>query len=378
MVTRRPAGRNYLTVAAIAFKQGAADVYAFAISGRDIPRIAEISRIKRDRSGLVGFQRKEIQQHVKQITDYLNKGPGLFPNALILAVMPDVRFVQTRGRQTDSKGAPKPGHLEIPIYGDGQAPAAWIVDGQQRSIALAKSAFPDLFVPVIAFVSGSLEVQRQQFILVNRAKPLSGQLVNELLPETDEVFLPKDLALNKLPAQLCSALHSGSKSPFRGRVSRKSELLTRKDVFNDSAIIGMIRDRINLPAGALTHLKGFKPGAADVTTMYRILVAYWGAVAETFPDAWRLPPEKSRLTHSAGLKAMGSLMDRIAARVDLGRKDLMRVFAKELQPLARVCCWTEGVWPYIDRDWHAIEQTTRSVNDLTRALTSLYMDTVRQ
>ncbi len=377
MVTRKPAGREYLTVAAISFKQGDTDVYAFAISGKDIPRIAEISRIKRDKTGLVGFQRKEIQQHVKQITDYLNKGPGLFPNALILAVMPAVRFMQTRGRQTDPSGAPKPGHLEIPIYSDGRA-AAWIVDGQQRSIALAKSGFPDLLVPVIAFVSGSLDVQRQQFILVNRAKPLSGQLVNELLPETDNVFLPKDLAFNKLPAQLCSALHSGSKSPFRGRVSRKSELLTRKDVFNDSAIIAMIRDRINLPAGALTHLKGFKPGEADMTSMYRILEAYWSAVADTFPDAWRLPPERSRLTHSAGLKAMGSLMDRIAARVNLDRKDLKRIFAKELQPLARVCCWTQGVWPYIDRDWHAIEQTTRSVNDLTRALTSLYMDTVRE
>lgn len=377
MASRRKVGLEYHEVAAISFKQGDTCVYTCAIAGKDISRIAEISRISRDGKKLQGFQRREIQHHVKEITDYLNKGPSLFPNAIILAVSPTVRFKHVRGPNTRPKDEPKLGWLEIPIYEEGQK-AAWIVDGQQRSLALAKSSGAELVIPVVAFVSASLDVQRQQFILVNRAKPLSGQLVNELLPETDEMFLPKDLALIKVPSQLCAALHDSTKSPFHGRITRKSERASRKDMFNDSSIIAMIRDRINQPMGALTHLKGFKPGTSNVGEMYRILDAYWSAVAEVFPDAWSLPPEKSRLTHSAGIRAMGTLMDRISGRLNLNRKDLKRLYKAELQPLSNLCRWTSGVWPYIEREWNDIEQTSRSVGELTRALNSLYMESVRE
>jgi DGQHR domain-containing protein len=74
---------------------------------------------------------------------------------------------------------------------------AWIVDGQQRSLALAKADNPDIAVPVIGFVSDSLAIRREQFILVNKAKPLPTRLINELLPETGDILLPRDLQCPK-------------------------------------------------------------------------------------------------------------------------------------------------------------------------------------
>lgn len=371
---KKPIEQQTLRVSAIAFEQGDHKLYTFAIAGKRVSEIADFSRLKKGETGdLLGFQRKEIQQHVKQIADYLNQGAMLFPNAIILAISPGLKFERARGqRAANVEAGGQIGYLNLPIGGDDRK-EAWIVDGQQRSLALAKSKNPELPVPVIAFESTSVDMQRQQFILVNRAKPLSQQLVNELLPVTDEKYLPKNLALNKVPSTLCSLLNDGPKSPFCGRISRKSEKTTRPDSFNDTAIIDMIRERINTPLGALAHLKGFVGERSDHDAMYKILEAYWSAVATVFPDAWALPPSKSRLTHSAGIKAMGSLLDRIASRVNLKQERLKNAFVKELTPMASSCAWTAGRWPYIGVQWNAIEKTPKNVHELTRALTSLYM-----
>src|SRR3546814_17643747 len=72
--------------------------------------------------------------------------------------------------------------LRLPRLSDGSK-CAWIVDGQQRSTALARAGDGNLPVPVIAFVSDDLQVHRAQFILVNKARPLPKRMVAELLPE---------------------------------------------------------------------------------------------------------------------------------------------------------------------------------------------------
>jgi hypothetical protein len=45
--------------------------------------------------------------------------------------------------------------------------------------------------PAVAFVADSLNVHREQFILIHKARPLPERLINELLPETDLVSLAK-------------------------------------------------------------------------------------------------------------------------------------------------------------------------------------------
>src|SRR5262245_43157027 len=88
-----------ISVRALRTKQGeGVDVFSFFIRGADITRVAEISRITReDSDGLKGFQRKEIQNHVRGIIEYLDRGSVLFPNAIILALSPEVKFTQSRG-----------------------------------------------------------------------------------------------------------------------------------------------------------------------------------------------------------------------------------------------------------------------------------------
>lgn len=371
----RRARTSSLVTNALEFKQGEAKIYSFALPGDQLTQIADLSRVKRigKKHELQGFQRAEIQRHVREITDYLDRGPNLFPNAVILALSPEVTFAKKRGTKTVKVNVPgvEAGVLSIPIRPENEK-VAWIVDGQQRSLALSRSKNGALLVPVVAFESASIETHRQQFILVNRAKGLSQRLVHELLPETDDALLPRDLAAAKIPSELCNLLNRNTKSPFHNRISRASEKVDKTSII-DSAVVGMIRDRINGTSGALLHLKGDGRSTGDIREMYRLLEAYWSAVSATFPDAWALPPDKSRLTSAAGITVMGVMMDRICARAGYRHADLQSTFRGELATVAKQCAWTSGTWPGIAMPWNALEKTPKSMSRVIQHLGAAYV-----
>lgn len=365
--------KTEIVVRALHTQQGdGLDVYAFFIKGADIVRVADISRVERDDSDeLKGFQRPEIRSHVKGIVDYLNQGKVLFPNAIILAMSPGVRFAASRGtKPTGDEGIAQGGTLTIPVYQEGKR-VAWIVDGQQRSLALAQASKHEIAVPVVGFVSDSLEVQREQFILVNKAKPLPSRLINELLPETGGILLPRDLSSRKVPSEICGLLNRDPNSPFFKLIKRPSDRGSSGAVITDTAVIKMIRNSMNNPLGALAPYKATAREGADVEAMYRLLCTFWAAVKATFPEAWGLDPRHSRLMHTAGIEAMGVLMDRIFAKLAGGEEDVKTV-QKELERVAPHCRWTKGTWDSLGVPWNEIQNLPRDIKRLQDALVRAY------
>ena len=359
-----------LTIRALCTQQGdGTDVYAFFIAGGDLLRIAEISRVHRDESGLLqGFQRKEIRAHVRSIVEFLDQGPVLFPNAIILALSPSATFTRARGtKPTGDARASDAGTLRIPANLDGPK-AAWIVDGQQRSIALSQSKNPSFPVPVIAFVSEDLAIHREQFILVNKARPLPPRLINELLPEV-EARLPRDLAPRRIPSELVNLLNTSWDSPFQGLIRRPSDEDGR-GVIVDTALVDVVASSIKSPLGALAPFKASASAPADGAAMYGVLTAFWSAVRDTFPEAWGLPPTESRLMHSAGIRAMGFLMDRVMSRFARG-DDPYRHALASLSSIAPHCRWTQGRWPGLDREWNQFESVGKDVRALSDQLIRL-------
>lgn len=358
-----------LAVRAVRTQQADKAVYAFFVAGADLLKIAEISRVHRDAEGsLQGFQRKGIKSHVQAITEFLDRGPVLFPNAIILAISPKARFTQTRGEKPggDVRSC-EAGTLRIPLTTDGLK-AAWIVDGQQRSIALSQARDKSFPVPVVAFVSEELSVHREQFILVNKAKPLDPRLIDELLPEVDTVF-PRDLSSRKVPSELVNRLRTSPDSPFRSLIRRPSDECPTA-VVTDSALIKAIRNSINSALGSLAPYKATGDQPADVDAMYKMLVAYWGAVRDVFPEAWGRPPTESRLMHSAGIEAMSLLMDRIMSRAAPGA-DLDAHARDALTRIAPHCRWTGGRWQDLQRDWNEIQNIGRDIKLLSGYLARL-------
>lgn len=360
-----------LRLRAVRSKQGnGIDVYSFFIPGERITQIADITRIHRsDQDHLVGFQRDEIKQHVKGIVDYLDSGDVLFPNAIILAFSGEVTFTQARGSKPDGAlDAGEAGTLSIPVRPQGNR-VAWIVDGQQRSLALARSNNGGLNVPVVAFVAADLETRREQFILVNKAKPLPVRLINELLPEVD-THLPRDLVEKKIPSELCEILNRDPESPFYGLIKRMSTRNTPAAVVIDSAVIEMIRVSLKNPNGALAPFRSLGRGPSDTNGMYRVLVDYWRGVRSVFDSAWGMPPTASRLMHSTGIRAMGVLMDRIVTRA-MGYPEPRRHIVTSLHHIAHHCRWTSGVWDELGLEWNEIEQTPRHIRQLSQLLCHL-------
>lgn len=365
-------GRDTLKIRAVRAEQGGGiGIFAFFLYGADINRIADISRIRRDDHELKGFQRREIRDHVKEIIAFLDSGPVLFPNAIILALSPEVEFARSRGRAPDKAcEVGETGTLSIPIYPEGRR-AAWIVDGQQRSLALGAAKDPTIAVPVIGFVSDALSTQREQFILVNKVRPLPTALINELLPEVS-VLLPRDLAAKQLPSALCEALNTDPNSPFHGFIKRESD---RAGIVTDTALIETMKASLKTAAGALGQFRQNGSGN-DTEAMYDALILYWGAVRDIFPDAWGRAPTESRLMHSAGIRAMGALMDTLMLRADAAA-DKGAAVREMLRRLAPHCRWTSGNWEGLGLEWNAIQSTSQHITKLTDHLLHLERDLAR-
>lgn len=370
----RKSTRQSVIVRALRTRQGKGlDVYAFFMRGSDIVKVADISRVERDESNaLKGFQRPEIKTHVRGIVDYLNQGAVLFPNAIILAISQQIRFKESRGTKPEGdQGLGVAGTLEIPVFDEGQR-IAWIVDGQQRSMALAQANNKNFPVPVIAFISDDLGVQREQFILVNKARPLPARLINELLPETSAVLLPRELSSRKIPSQLCETLNRDPNSPFHQIIRRMSDQNRTPAVVTDTAVINMIKHSLNNPLGALAPYRtSGRDHNVDLAAMYRVLLTFWSAVRDVFPEAWGLDSRSSRLMHSAGIEAMGVLMDRIYGRMAGSEADAAEI-KRELLKVAPDCRWTKGTWTSLGLGWNEIQSTPRDIKRLQDALVQIY------
>jgi len=349
-------------------------VYLFALRPAEIELVAGISRISRDdEERLVGYQRKEVRQHVEEIRAYVDQGNVLFPNALILAFDEPLRFKRSRGPSTDD-GLALSGTLEIPLADPGAPRPAWIVDGQQRALALSRAQSNELAVPVAAFVGADLGLQRDQFLRINNARPLPRSLITELLPEVD-TFLPRRLAARKLPSAITDLLNRHPQSPFKGLIKRPSSTDTArtKAVVTDTSVVEMVKARIVESSGCLFPYRNMATGEVDADVVTKLLVDYWRAVRDTFPDAWGLSPFKSRLMHGAGIKAMGTLMDAMVPRHDPRDGQLESAFRHDLGHIANHCRWTAGTWDELGGlPWNGIENTSRAVRMLSNYLVRTY------
>src|SRR6185295_760905 len=331
-------------------------LYLFALTGEEILLIADISRVSRDDADrLLGYQRPELRQHIQDIVEYLDSDNILFPNAIILALSSRVKFTRSRGPQVHDGGV-SAGVLAIPLPGSGQGKPAWIVDGQQRTLALSKSARGTFPVPISGFVADEVDLQRDQFIRVNNQRPLPRGLLTELLPEI-VAPLPAKLAMRKIPAALCDWLSTCERSPFQGLIRRASmsKQQERRAVVSDTAIVRMIEESLGSPSGALFPYRNATTEETNFAGIGGILLAYWQAVKDTFPDDWGRTPAQSRLMHGAGIRAMGRLMDRIMGWHRPADGDLTAYAARELARIAPICRWSGGHWDEIDLAWNEIQ-----------------------
>ena len=351
-------------------------IYLFALTGEELLAAADVSRISRDETGkLIGYQRPEVKRHVQDIVDYLDQDSVLFPHAVIVAFSSKVKFTSSRGPKVRD-GLSTSGHLTIQLpANDDQPKPGWIVDGQQRALAISKSKRTQLPIPVCAFITDDVEVQREQFLRINNAKPLPKGLVTELLPEVSAP-ITAGTAASKLPSALVNSLDQEKTSPFFGLIKRTSTSIENREhaVIPDGPLLKVLRESLVQPSGCLFVYRNIASGEADMERIWLTVVTYWNAVKMTFPDAWGRSPKESRLMHSAGLFAMSRLMDRIMPHISLGTGNAVSVVAEELDLIKPICRWTSGRWDALDLEWNELENVSRHVRALTNLLVRRYVE----
>ncbi len=373
MAKTRPKS-NHLSRRAIRIDQnGKHPLFIFALTGQELLDIADISRISRDQAGkLIGYQRADVKTHINNITEYLDQDNIIFPNSIILAFSSAVKFKMSRGPSVGN-GIGVPGVLEIPLPSHGGAKPAWIVDGQQRVLALEKAHKKDFPVPVNGFVADDLEIQRDQFLRVNSSKPLPRGLITELLPSVNTI-LPANLSKRQMPSAICDWLNQEETSPFFHLIKRSSSKGTpqaKAAVIADTSIVEMIRE--SLEGGCLFPYRNVATNETDFDSIYSILATYWSAVANVFPGAWAKSPKKSRLMGGSGIRSMGLLMDRIMPDIDASQDDATKLVEKELSRIAQHCCWTKGRWEELDLKWDQLQNVSKHQTMLSNYLLRCYM-----
>jgi DGQHR domain-containing protein len=351
-------------------------LYQFALTSEDITAVADISRLSRDETGkLLGYQRAEVRKHVSEIADYLDSEAPLFPHPLIIAFSSKVVFRGSRGIGV-SDGVSSAGDVFIPVPQNGDAKPGWIVDGQQRALALSRSRRKDFPVPVCAFITDDIELQRDQFLRINNARPLPRGLVTELLPEVSSP-LPPRMALRKLPAAICDLLNRDEASPFKGIIHRHSTPKARlsKAVVSDNMVVKMLEESLTNASGCLFPYRNLATGESDHVGIWAVLVTFWSAVRDTFPEAWGLPPTKSRLMHGVGIRAMGKLMDRMMGSIDPRNSDAGKIIRRELAAIAPVCRWTSGSWEGLGAiAWNDLQNVHKHQSSLSNFLIRAYLE----
>jgi hypothetical protein len=134
-----------------------------------------------------------------------------------------------------------------------------------------------------------------------------------------------------------------------------------------------IRESIESPSGVLFPFRNIATGTTDTEGIWRLLVAYWGAVQVTFPEAWGKPASKSRLMHGVGIRAMGRLMDRVMTHVRDDDPNAREIAARELALIAQKCRWTAGSWEDLGMGWNDLQNTPRHISTLSNYLVRIYL-----
>ena len=324
-------------------------VFAFCAKAKDILNFAQIDRIGREQDGtLRGFQRPQVSNHINEIRNYLSHEDAVLPNSVVVAF--------TSGIDVKKKSGGKTATIKISVD---DATKGFIVDGQQRLSALQGLPDKDFEVFVSAILCTSEDELRKQFILINNTRPLPKTLIYELLPTVDG--LPHRLSSRASAAGLVERLNYDESSTLHGQIKQHTN---PTGVIQDTVFQKVIMN--SLSDGALRE---YAQEDDPEEKQFKLISNFYGAVQKVFPDAWKdHKPRTSRLVHSAGILAMGFVMEYIFGKTHSVESDS---FVPFLEKLLDDCAWTCGNWQFGEdnqRPWNSLQYVPRDYLELSQYL----------
>ena len=297
--------------------------YQFTCDGRLLRSIARIDRL--DALSGDGQQRDEIKDHVAKIAEGIRGGTQV-PNSVLLVLQEELTsinedpsedqqpesFIRVRPLQPWVEVPhPESAHqaaqktriveLDFPFRAAAfdEEKAALLVDGQQRTAGLAFvdiEAVPSFFLSVNAVIADAEEA-KNVFHVANSTVKISTQFSRALTATMENA--PGYLKDEQLVAQAVRdlALHNES-SPFKDQVAYpgvKKKGNKPPVAFNSLVQVVTTFNQSGVPVN-------------DAKQLASVVGRAFSIVKNTWPSAWGLRPEKSRLMHGLGLRALAALL----------------------------------------------------------------------
>lgn len=295
--------------------------YQFTCEGRLIRSIAKVDRL--DAISGTGNQRDEIRRHVQNIAKGIGTGTQV-PNPVLLVLIAD----QVVG--LEEEGAPesfvrisplaeftrvtspadenvviqefRPVQIDFPYRAAAfdEEKSALLVDGQQRTAAISLvdvEEVPHVSLSVNAEVASS-EDARAIFMVANSTAKIETQFSRALLAAMDQS--PGYLSNERPRAIAVRVLALEDKdSPFYDLVQYPGRRVAKKPPVAYNSLFQVV---------TTLHESGLPLGDPPEKVLASVIKRGFGLVKKTWPSAWGLRPNESRLMHALGLRAMASLL----------------------------------------------------------------------
>jgi DGQHR domain-containing protein len=316
-----------MIVSILSVKQPIGEFYLGVMHAKDLLAIShtDMRRIEGDLDRYVGIQRKLSKTRVKEISAFVLSSDATFPTSVVLAIRGECAEITDGGKSLRLFEGQDPETGARISMSD----IASILDGQHRVEGLRAADVLDFQIPVSIFVDADIADQAYLFATVNLAQTkVNKSLVYDLL----------DYARARSPQKsahdITVALDKFEKSPFRELIKRlgaategrTGETLAQATVVN--GIIPLISsdaeaDRYQLAKGKRIRVDDSSYQATPFrhlwanghdTTIAKILIEYFSAVRDRWPDAWKSRERGHILARTNGYRALIRLLKNIYLR----------------------------------------------------------------
>lgn len=254
--------KPFIGVDAFAVKQGAFEFYLFSMKASTLWGLSQINRRSEDKDE--GYQRALSNARVRNISRYIKAG-GMLAGSVVVS-FDEGTFDESASRLR----LPKKKNL------------GWVIDGQHRLAGAyeASKLGVDLLLPVIGFLSLTLEKQVELFITINReARGVPASLYIDLLKDLPKRKSDRELTDERM-ADIARGLDRDELSPFHQKIIFTRTAKAGEISLNNFARI--LRPHITRPSGTISlYTPGEQEGAIN---------NYYKALAGSFPKAFKKDP----------------------------------------------------------------------------------------
>lgn len=304
------------------------DIYIGSIKSADLWRIAEFDmrEIKQREDGIylaTGIQRQLNEKRVSEIATYVQTVDATFPTAVVLAVSRDcVEFGNSGTSCLQMTLSSDPASIVEGLFSYRRV--ARVIDGQHRIEGLRRADVKNFDVNVAIFVDADIEDQARVFATVNLAQTkVSKSLVYDLFSYSTRP------SPERTAHTVCLSLDNADDSPLYQRIKRlgtatpgriNEEPLSQATVVEGilSHIVinkeQLIRDRDtgrrgkSFPQPSVEEsrrlvLRKFFISGKDVE-IAELLWNYFQAVAEVWPEDWKIGGTGNMLPRTNGFRAL--------------------------------------------------------------------------